>query len=76
MNALVWTLWLVNWSPSVSMNPESNAPAVVTPLATYTTGTECYAAINTIQKQLKDSFEGVHPAPGMMICVPGTPVKR
>ena len=74
--AAPWTLWLISWSPSVGRSAESNASAVVTPLAIYERSEQCYAAIDIVTRQIKKAYDPPEPSPGMMICVPGLPAKR
>lgn len=76
MNAAIWTLWLISWVPSISTAATAESPAVVTPLATYPTQTECYTAIDLVREQLKKQWQTTQPSPGLMICVYGTPIKK
>lgn len=70
----MWTLWLVTFANVIG---QGGAPQVVTPLATYLTQPECFQAINAIALGLKKVYsENSPPSPGLMMCVPGTLVRK
>jgi hypothetical protein len=70
MNAAIWTLWLVTFTPGGGAMP------VVTPLATYQTSDECYGSINQVWTGLRKLYGETTPGVGTLMCVYGAPPKR
>lgn len=73
MNPAVWTLWLIVHGAVIGSGGETPA---IAPMATYSTQAECLSAINSMYDTLKKQFPTNTPAPGLMICIWGTPLKR
>lgn len=72
MGTAIWTLWLV-----INAGAITQANTEVTALATYGTMDDCVQAHNVVLKQLRESYLGANPPPiGVLICVPGAPVKH